>query len=191
MIDFQKCLVQLTDKGWFHQKNAFSQDFVKDIKQAIIERNLVKAGIGQSKVVHSDIRNDSIFWIEPEDPSSAIQKYLHFLKKLQVNLNQSLFLGIQNFEVHLAQYQKGGFYKPHYDNFQGKNNRVVTIITYLNENWNQEDGGLLRLHHQGEIVDIQPEAGSLAMFISEDILHEVSESYKTRQSITGWFLRQN
>ena len=126
-----------------------------------------------------------ILWNVPET------NYLKFFDTLTKNFNENLYLGLKKHEVHYAKYPEKGFYKPHLDNFQGKNKRVITVITYLNKEWRQEDGGTLHLHLPEGIKEIQPKAGSIIVFLSDKILHEVTTSYKERQSLTGWLLNSN
>ena len=103
----------------------------------------------------------------------------------------SLFLGLFSYEAHYAVYEPGGFYARHLDAFKGARNRVVSTVFYLNENWVGEDGGELAVFsHDGArepVALIAPELGTLAIFLSEDIPHEVRLARRERYSIAGWF----
>ena len=72
--------------------------------------------------------------------------------------------------------------------------RTVTAILYLNNDWKESDGGLLRFYPKGESVedhiDIQPRAGTFVTFLSHDYWHEVLPGNRDRMSITGWFKRR-
>jgi len=65
---------------------------------------------------------------------------------------------------------------------------VVSMVIYLNPNWQPGDGGELRLYpSDGSVINIAPKAGTLALFLSE-LEHEVLPTLKPRYSITGWML---
>lgn len=187
MLNTTKMVNSLAEKGWFFQSNVFDEKFVNDAVSTFSNQSLKSAGIGSQAIRHSEIRNDSIFWLEKEQTEFS-DSYLQFFESIKNTLNENLYLGIKSHEVHYAKYPQGGFYKPHLDNFQGKNKRVVTVITYLNQNWHPQDGGVLKLHLPEGIKEIQPKAGSMIAFISEQILHEVAPSFKERHSLTGWLL---
>ena len=62
---------------------------------------------------------------------------------------------------------------------------------YLNDGWQAEDGGQLRLYlADGQVRDVLPEAGTLVVFLSADIPHEVLPASRDRLSLTGWFRRR-
>ncbi|MEX0883139.1 MAG: 2OG-Fe(II) oxygenase, partial [Cyclobacteriaceae bacterium] len=80
----------------------------------------------------------------------------------------------------------------HLDQFQTVKYRIVTVILYLNESWNEEDGGALRMYFKGvdgleKDEDFFPLGGRLVAFISDEVPHEVLPTQKERYSITGWF----
>lgn len=151
---------------------------------------LEPAGVGRA-VDHTlarDIRRDHIHWLD--GVSLAQQAYLAFTETLRLDLNRRLMLGLWRYEAHYALYETGGFYKPHFDAFRGARNRLVSTVLYLNENWDAGDGGLLRLYGaDGKSVDheVVPSLGTIAVFLSEEILHEVTAARRPRASIAGWF----
>jgi SM-20-related protein len=98
-----------------------------------------------------------------------------------------------------------------------KNRRQLTFSLYLNEEWEERDGGKLRVYLprncskavdggecvQGgnggrttteeleEYMDVTPQGGTCAIFLSADFPHEVLPSKADRRSLTGWFLRRD
>ena len=52
-------------------------------------------------------------------------------------------LGLFEMEVCFAVYPPGGFYDRHLDSFAGARNRVVSLVAYLNEDWDEARGGAL------------------------------------------------
>ena len=94
--------------------------------------------------------------------------------------------------VHFAIYPEGAFYKAHLDRHAGTTDRLVTVILYLNPDWQAGDGGELKLwttvgEKSGEFELIEPRMGTLVCFMAGDFWHEVMPAKKTRMSITGWF----
>lgn len=93
-------------------------------------------------------------------------------------------------EGHLAIYPAGSFYKRHVDVFTTNTERKVTFILYLNPDWVLGDGGELRIYESAESsahFDVEPRGGTLVTFFSEEVHHEVLESYADRVTLTGWF----
>ena len=137
------------------------------------------------------IRGDFIHWIEGDLASQAESTYLAATSELQQALNQAFFLGLFELESHFAIYPAGAGYQKHLDQLIGKAERKVSCILYLNENWQPEDGGQLRMYldQQDALkwIDIFPQAGTLVVFLSSDFLHEVLPAKRERISITGWF----
>jgi SM-20-related protein len=158
--------------------------------QKIAQTDFKKAGIGKNNnhQINSEIRSDQIYWIQ--DNKELPQEYLDNLESLRLALNQKLFLGLFDFECHFAQYSKGTFYKKHIDAFKGVGLRVLSSILYLNPDWKPGDGGELNIYAPSSntiIETITPTFGKQVFFLSEMFPHEVLETLKPRQSLTGWF----
>ncbi|RUO23367.1 proline hydroxylase [Aliidiomarina iranensis] len=147
------------------------------------------AGIGreQQHTLNTRVRSDQIRWLHSEVAAEAI--YLNTLNNLRVRLNRRLFMGLFDYECHLARYQPGAFYKKHLDAFKGRSNRVLTTVFYLNPEWHAEDGGELVIYGTNdEILEtVLPKQNTLVVFLSDTFVHEVKTAYRERFSITGWF----
>lgn len=147
------------------------------------------AGIGrqQSQTINTMVRNDRIYWLTPERPEHA--DYLAIMEELRVEFNRSLFMGLFDYECHLAHYPNGAFYKKHLDAFKGRSNRVLTTVFYLNPQWQEDDGGQLVIYGStGEVLEtVLPQQGRLVVFLSNRFVHEVLPSKRDRFSVTGWF----
>ena len=151
---------------------------------------LTPAAIGreQHQQTNEQIRSDKTRWIEGDTP--AQRYYLAIMTSLRETLNRQLFMGLKDYECHYALYQAGDFYKKHLDAFRGRGNRRLTTVLYLNDDWQEEDGGELLVYpFQSKTVlhRVQPHAGTLVCFLSEDFPHEVLPATRDRCSIAGWF----
>ncbi len=148
-----------------------------------------KAGIGRSSghSINQAIRTDAVAWINSD--TKAGDEWLIWIRQMQSYLNQHLYLGLFAFESHFSIYKPGGFYKRHYDAFKGKSNRVLSVIVYLNRDWITKNAGELVLHRNNALgqLSIKPEFGTLVIFLSEEIPHEVLVTTVDRHSIAGWF----
>ena len=134
-------------------------------------------------------------WLDPAKCSAMQCCYLDALENLRQTINRQLFLGLFEFEGHLALYPPGSYYRRHLDRFRGTEQRVLTAILYLNQDWHERDGGQLRLYtdptDEKNFEEILPLAGHLVIFLSALFPHEVMQARRDRLSITGWFkLRQ-
>jgi SM-20-related protein len=63
----------------------------------------------------------------------------------------------------------------------------VTAIYYANPDWQADDGGALRLHLDGELVDVEPRLDRLLVFLSERVEHEVLPARSVRRAVTAWY----
>ncbi|MCE7862072.1 MAG: 2OG-Fe(II) oxygenase [Bacteroidetes bacterium CHB5] len=151
-----------------------------------------KAGIGQQqeKQINESIRGDYIQWIDRNTAPPPLQVYLEKLNTLVGFVNQTLYLSLKDYEVHLTQYPPGTFYKRHLDQFKKDDHRKLSAICYLNPNWKPDEGGQLRLYLQNRTEDVLPEAGRLVCFRSDLLEHEVLPATRQRLSLTGWLLDQ-
>ena len=150
-----------------------------------------KAATGLKRDTHQEFRGDFIHWIEASEASPEEQFYLALMDEIKAAINQAFFLGLFELESHFAVYPAGAGYQKHLDQFIGTEERKITCILYLNEDWQEADGGQLRMYlsptETNEFVDIEPQGGRLVMFVSSDFLHEVLPAKRERVSITGWF----
>ena len=65
--------------------------------------------------------------------------------------------------------------------------RYLTCIVYLNQEWQQEDGGCLRIFcKDGSIRDVEPLEGRLVIFSSVNITHAVLPTFAKRLACTVW-----
>jgi SM-20-related protein len=161
-----------------------------DLREVQAAAGLSPAAVGHHKDRHlrSDIRTDSTCWLDDTRCGEPARTFLAQLGDVRTMLNRSLFLGLDGVEAHYAAYPSGGGYARHRDRFHDSDARVVSWVTYLNaDDWNQEDGGALRLHLKDVQIDVRPVAGSLC-FLSE-LEHEVLPARRERFSIAAWFRR--
>ena len=149
------------------------------------------AGIGtlSQHQINKSVRGDFIHWISRnEDPPTAT--YFDTIDELVGLLKRYCFLSISDYEFHMAHYPVGSFYKKHLDQFNDRNNRLISCVFYLNENWKPADGGQLKLFFEGEEKWVDPLANRLVIFKSDTLWHEVLPTQSGRDSITGWLLFQ-
>lgn len=151
-----------------------------------------KAGIGkkQDLQINEAVRGDHIQWLDKNLAPAAAKIYLNRLGDLIQYLNQSLFLSLKDYEVHMTVYPAGTFYKRHLDQFKSDDHRRLSVICYLNNNWKEENGGQLRMYLPDQSLDVLPVAGRLVCFRSDKIEHEVLPANRERLSLTGWILDQ-
>ena len=172
-------------------ENFFSPALVAALKLELLTTELSSAGIGRdgNTFANADIRRDETRWL---DDSSIVQKELSAeMEALRLVLNERLMLGLFDYESHFATYEPGAFYKRHTDSFKGKKNRILSTVLYLNEDWLEADGGLLKLYADNDTPEpfttIIPTMGRFVLFLSETVPHEVTIANRTRSSIAGWF----
>lgn len=146
-------------------------------------------GYGEGRGIRSQIRRDEIYWLD-EVSANPVQASLWIkINALKQALNRVLYLGLNAFEGHYASYAEGGFYKKHLDSFQADPTRLVTLIVYLNQEWQAKDGGILRVYPENSQQDIAPLGGTLVCFLSRELPHEVLLNHALRLSFSGWFQR--
>jgi len=160
--------------------------------QGLRARGLFRpAGIGHLAEPRPDIRGDELLWLEPSTAPLAARLAGEEFEALRLAVNAATFLGLDEFEGHYAVYPPGTGYALHLDRFREQNQRVISLVLYLNDTWGPDDGGELRLHPEGgEAVSLSPRGGTLVCFLSERVPHEVLPARRMRQSIAGWFRRR-
>jgi SM-20-related protein len=148
-----------------------------------------RAGVGRGDhlLMTPAIRRDRIHWLEAEE--AIDQCWLALMEEVRLTVNRELFLGLFEYECHFACYPPGAFYLRHVDAFKGAGNRRVSTVFYLNDDWQPGDGGELLLYppDQPGGVSITPRGGTLVVFLSEDLPHEVLQTRVERYSMAGWF----
>ncbi len=196
-IKIENILNDLEQQGWSVQENFFSKELIQQLKEKLTSLHqqgiLKKAGIGRKNdfQIEQSIRSDEISWFDENNLNESQEKFLNITKQLQDAINQRLYLGLFELEVHFALYSPNAFYKRHLDQHKNHDTRVVTLITYLNENWNKEDAGELQLYFKnGDTVSVSPNAGTLVCFMSAEFEHEVLPAKRVRTSLTGWFRKR-
>ena len=135
----------------------------------------------------SDIRGDRIRWIT--ENFFAGFYYLQSINALAALFNRSLFAGIRHSEAHYACYPVGFGYQWHSDNPAGRDERVISAVFYLNDDWSDSDGGALEIvDKHGIHHNVMPVANRLIIFDS-DIQHQVQIAHRQRYSIATWMRR--
>mmetsp|Transcript_20711 Transcript_20711/g.35338 ORF Transcript_20711/g.35338 Transcript_20711/m.35338 type:complete len:315 (-) Transcript_20711:96-1040(-) len=107
-------------------------------------------------------------------------------------------------ELLYAYYPEGGFYRRHRDAIPNSASvlRKYSLLLYLNrDGWSPDkDAGQLRMHLDGggdecppgvqpNFIDVDPLGGTLVLFKSEAIPHEVLNTMSERFALVGWFNR--
>ncbi|STZ63088.1 Predicted proline hydroxylase [Moraxella lacunata] len=145
----------------------------------------------EAKLAHGEretaIRGDSIRWIDESCPVGSA--YLGAIDELGRYFNATLYTGIRSSEAHYACYPAGFGYKWHKDNPKGRDERVISAVFYLNDEWGENDGGQITVIDKNEKThQLLPKANRLIIFDS-NLLHQVEITHKTRYSIATWLRR--
>ncbi|ETL33157.1 hypothetical protein L916_14337 [Phytophthora nicotianae] len=81
----------------------------------------------------------------------------------------------------------GGCFPCHYDNPGAPNKRKVTCLLYLNDGWEQGDGGEVQLFpFLQQPVTVAPKMDRVVLFQSDCMLHRVLPSHAERYVLTIW-----
>ena len=151
-----------------------------------------QAGIGTQlqATICTDIRGDRIYWLEKE-AVTTIPSFWGLIDETISMFNRYCFLSLASSEFHFSNYPPGTHYDAHVDQFQNSNNRIISIIMYLNDDWQTGDGGELEIFRgDNKTVSVEPIARRCVMFKSANILHRVLQCNKSRYSVTGWLLHR-
>lgn len=188
---FKRLTVDLEERGFSIQPSALPDSVSSTLAghlDELSESKFQKASVGRGRRAgpNSFVRRDCIFWLNDSDPKT--DEWFAWTRRLQNHLNENLFLGLFSFECHFAKYDKGGFYKRHLDAFRGERNRIVSLVTYLNDGWLLDHGGQLVLYPKNtKAVKVTPALGTVVLFLSEEVPHEVLPAHRTRLGVAGWF----
>ena len=160
----------------------------QNIMQLQKDELMTAAGIGNKEVkdANQQMRSDKIYWLDRKHDNVFENEFLHHVENFIERLNSTCYAGINAYEFHYAVYEPGNFYKRHKDQFKNDDNRKFSLITYLNNNWQQADGGQLQVYKDNTMQQIQPHAQTAVLFKSNETEHEVIKANRSRMSITGW-----
>lgn len=144
----------------------------------------------------------------PESPTR--HHMLELLQQLKADLSQnedesSSVLDPCIQEVMYAYYPEGGYYRRHVDAEIDTTStfRTYSFLLYLSSYSSDTAGGCLRLHMDSgtdqlppnelpHFLDVPPEAGTLVVFRSDQVPHEVMTTFAPeRLALVGWFWAQD
>ena len=179
-------LDKLVSNGWLIIENVFEQ---KALLALQAESGFIDYRDAQltDGIRMSDIRGDKIRWITQD--FFAGYYYLQSINELAFTLNRSLFAGIRHSEAHYACYPIGFGYQWHSDNPADRDERVISAVFYLNDEWDKSDGGALEvIDNYGKPHTVLPVANRLIIFDS-NLRHQVQIAHRQRYSIATWMRR--
>lgn len=185
----------LADRDYLSIDNFLPDEVLYQVKVMLRDQLRVDhfkdAGIGSvyNNIKEPSIRSDRTFWLDKKRDQN-IAGYFAVVEELIQKLNRYCFLSLSGFEFHLAHYPKGSFYKRHLDSFSDRSNRMISMIIYLNENWQKGDGGELVIYKDDSSIVLEPLENRCVIFKSQQLEHEVLMAHKDRFSVTGWLLHQ-
>lgn len=180
----------LEEKSWYIQQNFLPSELCQSLIKYSMNLNFVEGKIGRG--IHRSenelIRNNSINWIDSWEVDPSLHHVNSLLNEIMQSTSRYFRLSLKRFESQLATYQKGGFYKIHLDQHPKTRHRQLSCNLYLND---CVSGGEIVLYEKGSKVEIaktvKPQMGTLVLFFSKDIYHEVKLVQAPRHSITTWF----
>lgn len=136
-----------------------------------------------------EVRGDAICWVPP---GSRLERHPFFgwMAGLRAVLNERFAMGLRSQEFHFARYPEGRGYRKHLDQHRGTNVRKISIVLYLNDGWNESEGGELCFYQPAnpdiELARFAPLNARLAVFVSGLMPHAVLPCRSTRWSVAGW-----
>jgi SM-20-related protein len=172
-----------------------SDELANHLKENLLSLNhdnlLLTAGTGNAeKLTHNTlVRSDVIYWLDKKHNNVHENAFFVQIEAFIEYLNSSCYAGITGYEFHYSLYEAGSFYSKHLDQFQDNASRQFSMISYLNNNWQEKDGGELLIHQTNNDQKISPTQGKTVFFKSNELEHEVLVTQERRMSVTGWLKR--
>ncbi len=191
---FEPLIQGILDENFGTAPDFFDAELVADLRKNLLHRHedglMHPAGVGKHFTFQKNlkVRGDLISWIDEKNPSPLERRFLDQIDAFVQYLNRTCYTAINGYEFHYAFYETGSFYKRHLDQFHHDRGRKFSVVSYLNEDWQPEDGGELVLYLDGGEKVIQPEGGRVVFFKADEIEHEVKPARRDRMSIAGWLL---
>ena len=189
----------LATTGWYAGKTIFTVELSARLARRAHRlagtQALHSARVGRGAGVQANarLRSDDTRWLAHAPDDLSERDAIKSVNALRVHLNEALFLGAQEAELHFARYSPGAFYRTHRDRFRDDDARLVSLVFYLNDDWADDAGGELVLYADDDsgtvITRVQPCAGTMLCFLSERFPHEVLPATRERYSLTGWLRR--
>ncbi|WP_424987462.1 2OG-Fe(II) oxygenase [Flagellimonas alvinocaridis] len=184
----------ISDKDYVIIDHFLRDDLYAEIRSFFLDKLPVfkEASIGtdMDKHIDNNVRGDFTYWLDRKRDAN-IQELWNLVDEVIHMFNRYCFLSLSGYEFHLAHYPSGGHYDKHLDQFENRNNRMISVVIYLNEGWQKGDGGELEIfENDNESFLVEPIAGRCVMFKSAKVPHAVLEAHKSRFSLTGWLLYQ-
>ncbi|WP_338409472.1 2OG-Fe(II) oxygenase [uncultured Flavobacterium sp.] len=192
---FENLISSYIDHNVGVSKDFLTEDLAHNLRNNILklykEQLLKTAGIGRldTFVKNKEIRSDVIYWLDKKNNNPHELAFFEHIENFILYLNKECYTGITGYEFHYALYKPNTFYKRHLDQFQDVNNRQFSMITYLNLNWKEGDGGELMIYNKETSLAIRPTNRKTIFFKSNELEHEVLKTNEMRLSITGWLRR--
>jgi SM-20-related protein len=151
-----------------------------------------RVGRASEATRHNSIRGDATLWLDDAPTHDAEADAVRMVNKLRESINEALFIGAAETELHYAHYPPEAFYKTHRDSFDDDDARLVSLVFYLNDNWHAANGGELVIYDERHIPlhRVIPRAGTMVAFLSASFPHEVLPATMARLSLTGWLRRR-
>lgn len=171
--------------------DALSQHLKQNLLELLNQNKLKEAGTGNNLLVSHDkaVRSDLIYWLDRAHNNEYENDFFDQIDDFVKYLNRSCFAGINGYEFHYSLYEVGSFYQKHLDQFNNNPSRKYSMISYLNDDWQENDGGQLMIYQNYNNKKISPTQGKTVFFKSNELQHEVLVTQKQRLSITGWLKR--
>ena len=192
--EFDMATSALASNGWCILPNFLSQTETQALSAECMNMHdaqlLTPARVGVDRAA-TLLRGDNTRWFLPEALSTRQQAFANRIEVLRIALNRDLFLGLVDSESHYAVYQPGAGYARHLDCLRNNDSRVISAVFYLNEAWQDAEGGALRLYLADQAYhDVFPRAGTLLLFLSAQFEHEVLPATRDRLSIACWMTQR-
>ncbi|MCD6019179.1 MAG: Proline hydroxylase family protein [Bacteroidetes bacterium] len=168
-----------------------SQHLQQNILTLIEQKKMISAGTGSQDKLSFDktVRSDAIYWLDRSHENEYENEFFDQVDDFVKYLNRSCFAGINGYEFHYSLYETGSFYQRHLDQFKNNTSRKYSMISYLNADWKESDGGELVIYQNYNDKKIAPTQGKTVFFKSDELQHEVKLTRQRRMSITGWLKR--
>lgn len=190
----ESAAASLATDGWWVGPGLLSREQTEALATECLamhaSRRMTPARVGTNRAA-TPLRGDHTRWFEMTSLSAPQADFVAAIEALRQHLNSALMTGLVDSESHYAVYAPGAGYARHLDRLRHSDARTVSAVFYLNDGWQESDGGALRLYlGDGAYRDIYPRAGKLVLFLSDRFEHEVLTTQRLRMSIACWMRRR-